>query len=1658
MRYIYLLCLLLLPVVTIAQEASLPWFTDANIINSTHTDKPTGALPEVPGAIGNGVLLSSSMGLDNPLLNQQHGMISFWIKPNWNGNDGLSHKLLWVGNPASNGLLIEKTARGTLRFVMASATKSTAAFGDVSGWEAGKWHHIVASWIERNSKPFGLALWIDKVAVASTIYGGDAFMNPVTMADKKVYIGDTTSDAVMDELIFRGDNQASYGPSQLALVYRDYFRTAPFTAIQIDYEPNLVRAEKRVVNGAKKQFGLMAQMEGKWIRITDFAIRYSNWGEFDAKPFISWSTSNSSIATVDNYGYNGRVTGNGLGQCTLTANFRGMTDTYNLDVISPNQPDIDVMYVERTPRYSKYDAKKWPAVGDYVKSIVHIGNFGYANTSSDGINVKFELIPDTNGNFVCDPDELPSVTQNYTLDQSLLPGQTTTITFNWRWTAVPTFVRVTADPTNSIAEICEANNQRCELNVARAFHWGYNTQKFSDDYSTKQINLVGSFSDYDWCTSETDRMARVLREAVYPTTSPYGIKDSIRVDNFQARLYGNWEDEPWEKDTYLYDGGFPDMEPQNGTLMDIDAAIGHEIGHTTIGLPDLYGFPYMTYNVFLKDETGQPYAGNKLYPEVWSPDIAPLTSAYFDYPDSLGVGYSALMVDCHLWLDAFCAGFSNRYAQTRKGLAETDRDPGFIIPSENRLQVFDINSEPLNGAAVYVYPVVNTGLANSTPKYIPDRPKYIGNTDSNGYYVFPKTTDPSWDDPDTDNVDGAVSLWNPFRHVTSEAWSSSWTNGECLVLKIVSGNQTEFQWLPLTEANKAYMSGQTSGAIYPIHTSLTTTGITPIVRPIIPDAIKVTNRKPVAVVPAEVYVLTGHTITLDGSKSYDPEGQPLYYRWLDPVFSTQPTLTITAPWSAGDYEYQFYVNDGLRMSDLAIVTVKVRDTLPPDPKSIHGIVLNSNGIAMSGAIVGLKKSSNATADADSYAVTDATGAYTFFPPPAPGTYYLAAWESGWTPTTDVPINVRQDVGVEQNLRFDRLAGANVVYYSPTAAATDSTGRRPTGALDGDTYSTGWCTGDNPTDPVYYYIDLRKPTDISDIVLYRHLWNNSAGSTGADDLQIDVMTEGDPLLGTSWLNNPTVRTAYSAVQSTHGYVNWNVGVDPIRLSLTGIKGIRLTLRNTNIAKYEITEIQVHDVANKPLVVLTGRVLDTNGYYLSAAMVGVKTSPQATADATGYVEANGTFRVSGYPGTTYYIAAWRTGYRPSEDIVVTIPESNATIPDIRLSNAPALVSINSRVAASSSNATTSPSNAVDNNLTTGWCSGESASEPVYYYIDLGKPTDVQYMVINRYLKNIETASTCDDYQVDVISSGTPLDPASWQDNPTMRTIYSASKTLHGIQGYGSPDIAASAISLPTLLGAGITGIRLSFKNTLLKPAQYELRDVQVFVAPPVVTITRTADAKKAMSGTEVVIKGKQLTYLPGGLIPGTVAYIEEPDRSCGMRLDLSALTNWTGKLGDMVDVTGSIVGVSDELYVAVKAISPVASADPIKPVWMTTRSLGGGDLGFQYGVWGWSLQKNTSGNYVNTLIKVRGTSNIGLLVKVCGKVTQIDPAGTYFYIDDGARLNDGTKTGTEANIGVRVGMDGRTYTRGQLLTITGISSCYKETDARLRRILRVIKIEP
>ena len=912
-----LLLLTLLPPPTEDPVAAIPWFTAAVPAGSTRSAAPDDPLPAVPGTEQDGVGLDREAPIEHPLLRRQQGLISFWLRPRWHGDDGKSHALLRIGEPDQNGLSLEKSELGLLRFVMASPKKRTAARADVSHWRAGEWHHVALGWTSRDGSPLGLPLFIDRVAVAGPTAADNDFLDPERMADARLFIGGSTADAEMDELILRAAFEHGVG-SMVAQVHRDYFRTMPCRQIVVDPEPSEVRSDRRVPTGHAKQFGLQVERGGKRERITDFTVRYGCWSDFDAKPFIQWSSSDEMVATVDE---SGLVHGVRPGVCTLTAEYRGRSASFPLEVIDVEQPDLDLMYVSRLPRQRSDAAIDRPGDGDRIEWVAQVWNAGFRPAPA-GVMVRLEWLAETDDDFQLTPDEPVLRSMEKSLGSELAPGGRVEVRFPATWRSRPEWIRVTVDPENRVSELCEANNQRTCLSTARPIWFSYDPEFFANCRDERKLNLVGSFSYADYIQAQKACMDRMLREAVHPETSPVGVRDAYRTDLIYAQPADD-ADRPEEADPAFFDGGFP--VGSHAQLMAPDSGLIHEFGHTVLALPDLYGYGVRPENVLLEDEQGRPYAGGKALPLVRNDTLA-LSSAN-GIP--CGEGYSPLMDYCHLWLHPAHAGQVQHFAGYRGprfwGTA------GWLIPQfKHSLLLADVDDRPLGGAAVYVYHVTNNpALQDAGVKFFADRPKFVGHTDAAGRFEFPRRTDRDWDDAASDEVEGSIEVWNPFCGAKRQVafTPNVWEVQGLLLVKVVSGEETEFFFLSLTDFNQELFRGQRFEGRYHLRTSLRPVpGETPLVRPTIPPAIREQNLRPVAVVDlTEITASPGEEILLDGSNSSDPEGQPLRYRWTTGgQRGSDPTFSLRAADRPGEMTVRFYVLDGLRSSEPVCVKVNVR--------------------------------------------------------------------------------------------------------------------------------------------------------------------------------------------------------------------------------------------------------------------------------------------------------------------------------------------------------------------------------------------------------------------------------------------------------------------------------------------------------------------------------------------------------------------------------------------------------------------------------------------------------------------------------------------------------------------------------------------------------------
>lgn len=145
-----------------------------------------------------------------------------------------------------------------------------------------------------------------------------------------------------------------------------------------------------------------------------------------------------------------------------------------------------------------------------------------------------------------------------------------------------------------------------------------------------------------------------------------------------------------------------------------------------------------------------------------------------------------------------------------------------------------------------------------------------------------------------------------------------------------------------------------------------------------------------------------------------------------------------------------------------------------------------------------------------------------------------------------------------------------------------------------------------------------------------------------------------------------------------------------------------------------------------------------------------------------------------------------------------------------------------------------------------------------------------------------------------------------------------------------------------------------------------------------------------------------------------YVQEQDRSSG----LAVSGGYEVQPGDIVSIKGMVEHLDCETTISGADVLVQKSGNPSPvPLAMTLSTLGG--------------QSNSPS--IPAIPDALGVYNVGLLVRVTGRITQTD--GSWFYISDGSGLEDGT-----GYQGVRV-LTGSvpSPTVGSLVQVVGISGC-------------------
>ena len=453
-------------------------------------------------------------------------------------------------------------------------------------------------------------------------------------------------------------------------------------------------------------------------------------------------------------------------------------------VTVPLQPDLDVLWISRQPRYQRYcvqypndlptlcagtvGVQRQPHPGEPVTFTGHIANRGFAHSGSFTFTWEVDAQPLLSGT-------LPG----------LAPDEEITTTLNWSWAAEPHTVTLRVEPDEPAAEICAANNQRSDRTDALFLEVLVHPLVY-DAFSSRR-NLVGSYSFEDWIQAQFAAMNERLSTAVYPET-PLGVLDRVRVDVITVTADVGSD---IVSSTLPYDGRWtfrvdkddhhtPQDESSESAenyaarfAANLDWGLIHELTHQ-LGVIDLYWF-----NVFSGDENlvldleGLPLLSGFTWPRPglmgggWRPD------------DRDGTHYSRHTARALNQHDHFRRGYFGEYL--------------YDLPQRIVLQVLDNRGQPLPAATVALY--------QSERNVVDGTPEIVGTTDAQGRFELPDRLLPHGG---TTTATGHTLQSSPFGHIDVVG-----RNGQFLV-QVAREWQEFYTWWRIVDFNHAAWAGATT--------------------------------------------------------------------------------------------------------------------------------------------------------------------------------------------------------------------------------------------------------------------------------------------------------------------------------------------------------------------------------------------------------------------------------------------------------------------------------------------------------------------------------------------------------------------------------------------------------------------------------------------------------------------------------------------------------------------------------------------------------------------------------------------------------------------------------------------------------------------------------
>ena len=440
-----------------------------------------------------------------------------------------------------------------------------------------------------------------------------------------------------------------------------------------------------------------------------------------------------------------------------------LDDFTNSNVGQSGLPDLDVLYISRTPgSLSLHGMVEYVdgvpslslagqtiesfdiAPGTLTTFTAHIANYGGTASGSFEGQWYIDCVP-VGSVITCD---------------SLLVGGKTNVSLDWLWEDGSHTVTFRIDPNNLIEETVKVNNERTDAIQGAGFVVAM-AQDFYDSFRAN-ANMIGSKSPEDWIQWHMDDMNRKFAEAIYPA-SPDGCHFRVRID--QLLVVPN-RDAGWEavkvyadisQGNWAIDGTYKNIWTQP------DWGLIHEWGHQ-LGLIDDYNLDIdivRSTQLGLIDANGQLLSLEYLFPDG----------------DTMMCAHGANPFH-ELTAAALNHQINENGQQTPRGFYG---DYLFNFCDSYSIQFNDRNGKPLSNAEVGIYVSGDDQVYSSIPTFLLQ-------TNQTGVINIPNRKSPI-----TTTTSGFTSQDNPFGRINVVG-----SNGVMLI-QVKYDGQEAYYLLNITE-------------------------------------------------------------------------------------------------------------------------------------------------------------------------------------------------------------------------------------------------------------------------------------------------------------------------------------------------------------------------------------------------------------------------------------------------------------------------------------------------------------------------------------------------------------------------------------------------------------------------------------------------------------------------------------------------------------------------------------------------------------------------------------------------------------------------------------------------------------------------------------------